>query len=596
MITMGTHVGTHIDAFAHVSHDGRLLDGSDAGTPRPAAASSSWAPTPSSPACAGACCWTSPRPGHAGRLRPRLRDHRGGPRGDRGGAGHGPRARATSSSIRSGWGAPLRRTVGRDLRRQGHRRAGRRRGGCDLAGGPRTVHAAGADTIAFEQLPAGAGHSVLPAHRVLLVEQGVYIIEALALEELAAAGVHESTVRAVAAAAVRRHRLARPPAGRGPPCLRPSPPRRWPPRSAAFAVRDPGRGRCRPRCRSACAARPRRARPVRRRPPAADQRVRGRPACGDQGGRGQATASGVAERAPRHAGGVPQRGAGPLARLRRHPPAVGAAPERAGRPRRAGRRARRAGADGARRGARRRRRHRGRASGSAWPGTTEDLGNSVFFEHGQHATSICGAMGGAVAAALLLGLDEDGVVHALGVPASMAAGSSRRTAPAAPSSGCTAAGRPTPRSARRSWCSRGFTGPPTVLEGRFGFFEAFLRGESTRRRDHRRARRRVGGARHLLQALPGQPLHARRDRRGPRAARAGRPARPDRVDRPSACPRRWCARSASRSRASARPRTATRRSSAARTRWSPGCSAGPGSAPALDDYTDELAQDPERRG
>jgi len=31
----------------------------------------------------------------------------------------------------------------------------------------------------------------LPAHRVLLVERGVYIIEAMALDELAAAGVTE---------------------------------------------------------------------------------------------------------------------------------------------------------------------------------------------------------------------------------------------------------------------------------------------------------------------------------------------------------------------------------------------------------------------
>lgn len=49
--------------------------------------------------------------------------------------------------------------------------------------------------------------------------------------------------------------------------------------------------------------------------------------------------------------------------------------------------------------------------------------NSVFFEHGQHATSICGAMGGAaVASALLLDLAEEGTTHALGIAASMASG------------------------------------------------------------------------------------------------------------------------------------------------------------------------------
>ena len=53
------------------------------------------------------------------------------------------------------------------------------------------MHAVGADTIAFERLAPGGGHALLPAHRVLLVEHGIYIIEALDLEELAAAGVHE---------------------------------------------------------------------------------------------------------------------------------------------------------------------------------------------------------------------------------------------------------------------------------------------------------------------------------------------------------------------------------------------------------------------
>lgn len=53
---------------------------------------------------------------------------------------------------------------------------------------PRAV---GSDSIAFEHLPARAGHALLPAHRVLLVERGIHIIETLELETLAAAGVHE---------------------------------------------------------------------------------------------------------------------------------------------------------------------------------------------------------------------------------------------------------------------------------------------------------------------------------------------------------------------------------------------------------------------
>ncbi|KAA9381548.1 MmgE/PrpD family protein [Microbispora cellulosiformans] len=104
-----------------------------------------------------------------------------------------------------------------------------------------------------------------------------------------------------------------------------------------------------------------------------------------------------------------------------------------------------------------------------------ELGNSVFFEHGQHATSICGAMGGAVAAALLLGLGEEGVRHALGVTASMAAGviEANRTGGTVKRLHCGWAAHSAVTAAQL--VRRGFTGPPTVLEGRFGFFEAFVR-------------------------------------------------------------------------------------------------------------------------
>jgi 2-methylcitrate dehydratase PrpD len=104
-------------------------------------------------------------------------------------------------------------------------------------------------------------------------------------------------------------------------------------------------------------------------------------------------------------------------------------------------------------------------------------GDSVFFAHGQHATSICGALGAAVTAALLRGIDEQGVTDTLGVAASMASGiiEANRTGGTvkrlhcgwAAHAGVTAAGL----------VGAGFTGPPTVLEGRFGFFEAFLHGQ-----------------------------------------------------------------------------------------------------------------------
>ena len=55
------------------------------------------------------------------------------------------------------------------------------------------VRATGADTTAYEQIGPGAGHSVLPVHRILLVEAGIHIIEHLDLEAASAEGLTEFT-------------------------------------------------------------------------------------------------------------------------------------------------------------------------------------------------------------------------------------------------------------------------------------------------------------------------------------------------------------------------------------------------------------------
>ncbi|PJJ56175.1 2-methylcitrate dehydratase PrpD [Mumia flava] len=109
-------------------------------------------------------------------------------------------------------------------------------------------------------------------------------------------------------------------------------------------------------------------------------------------------------------------------------------------------------------------------------GYDEKAKNSTFFEHGQHATSICGAMGGAVAAAVLYGADARGVVDALGVTASMSSGiiEANRTGGTVKRMHCGWAAHAAVSAAEL--VAFGFTGPPTVLEGRFGFFQAWLHG------------------------------------------------------------------------------------------------------------------------
>ncbi|GAB3037636.1 MmgE/PrpD family protein [Parafrigoribacterium mesophilum] len=101
---------------------------------------------------------------------------------------------------------------------------------------------------------------------------------------------------------------------------------------------------------------------------------------------------------------------------------------------------------------------------------------STFFEHGQHATSICGALGAAVAAGMLLGLDADALADVLGVAASMGSGiiESNRTGGTVKRMHCGWAAQSGVSAAQL--VALGFTGPPTVLEGRFGFFQAWLHG------------------------------------------------------------------------------------------------------------------------
>jgi 2-methylcitrate dehydratase PrpD len=105
-----------------------------------------------------------------------------------------------------------------------------------------------------------------------------------------------------------------------------------------------------------------------------------------------------------------------------------------------------------------------------------EIRNSIFFENGLHATSIVGTLGSAVAASMLYGLDEIQIRDAIGIAASMGAGllEANRTGGSvkrvhcgwAAHSGVTAA----------LFARNGLTGPPSVLEGRFGFFRAYSEG------------------------------------------------------------------------------------------------------------------------
>jgi 2-methylcitrate dehydratase PrpD len=109
-------------------------------------------------------------------------------------------------------------------------------------------------------------------------------------------------------------------------------------------------------------------------------------------------------------------------------------------------------------------------------GYDREARNNTYFDRGQHATSICGTIGAAASAAVLLGLGAEGVTNAIGLAVSMAGGviEANRTGGTVKRIHCGWAAHSAISAARLA--AHGITGPPTVLEGRFGFFRAFLDG------------------------------------------------------------------------------------------------------------------------
>lgn len=107
-------------------------------------------------------------------------------------------------------------------------------------------------------------------------------------------------------------------------------------------------------------------------------------------------------------------------------------------------------------------------------GYDPELGNSIFFEKGLHATSIAGTLGAALASAMVYGLGEDEIGHAVAISASMGAGllEANRTGGTVKRVHCGWAAHAGVTAAELA--RHGLTGPPTVFEGRFGFLQAFL--------------------------------------------------------------------------------------------------------------------------
>lgn len=191
LIVTGTHVGTHIDALAHVSHGGRLHGDADATEASRGGRFMEHGVHTIDPMVRRGVLLDVPaalgvemcEPAYE--ITPNDLESAASSQNVTVGAGD-------VVLVRTGWGRRFDDGAGAYIGRESGVPGVGEASARWLAG--RAVHAAGADTIAFERLVPGGGHGLLPAHRVLLVEAGIYIVEALALEELAAAAVHEFTL------------------------------------------------------------------------------------------------------------------------------------------------------------------------------------------------------------------------------------------------------------------------------------------------------------------------------------------------------------------------------------------------------------------
>ncbi len=188
LFTMGGHTGTHIDALCHVSYGGKLHGGLDAAEASRGGRFQQLGVDTIEPMLCRGVLLDIPATLGVEQLAPAQRVTAANL--ERTCAAESVEVRAGDAVlVRTGW------PVGRYHDNSAY--AGWATGvpGPDESAArwlaERRVRVTGADTIAYEWLDAGAGHSRLPVHTILLIENGIHIVEVMALEDLARARVYE---------------------------------------------------------------------------------------------------------------------------------------------------------------------------------------------------------------------------------------------------------------------------------------------------------------------------------------------------------------------------------------------------------------------
>ncbi|MEV0585414.1 cyclase family protein [Nonomuraea sp. NPDC050310] len=185
VIVTGGHVGTHVDAPAHVSQDGLLHGG------RPAAELTSHEGFGSLgidefEPYAGRCVLLDVAAAHGVAVLPAGYEITPDDL-ERAAAGLEIRA-GDAVLIGTGWSRLWADGPAFVGHRDGVPGPGERAGRWLAERAPRLV---GGESIAFEHIAPGRGHATLPVHRILLVESGVHIVETMRLAELLDSGARE---------------------------------------------------------------------------------------------------------------------------------------------------------------------------------------------------------------------------------------------------------------------------------------------------------------------------------------------------------------------------------------------------------------------
>ncbi len=187
LISLGCHVGTHVDALAHVSQDGRLYGDADAFDAQ-AGGRFDVLGVHALPPFVGRGVLLDVASLLGRDYCPATYEITADDLKSAADEQQTPLSEGCAVLVRTGWGLHFddrERFVGIESGVPGVGSEGARW----LAS--QGVALVGADTTAFEVLAPGAGTSLLPVHRILLVEAGINIVETLNLERLSDTGTRE---------------------------------------------------------------------------------------------------------------------------------------------------------------------------------------------------------------------------------------------------------------------------------------------------------------------------------------------------------------------------------------------------------------------